>query len=63
MYEKFEALLKENNTNIFTVARETGITSSTLYEWRNGKYTPKVDKLQKIASYFGVPIAYFLEND
>lgn len=61
LYEKFEELLKENNVNPYQVAKATGIVQSTFYDWKAGRYTPKVDKLQKIAEYFDVPITYFIE--
>lgn len=56
MYEKFESLLKEHNVTVYQVAKDTGIAPSTLYEWKAGSYTPKVDKIKKIAEYFGVSI-------
>lgn len=62
MYEKFEKLLKEQKTTIYRVSKETGIPDSTLYEWKSGKYIPKIDKLKKIADYFNVSINYFLEE-
>lgn len=62
MYQKFEELLIKNNVTAYKVAQVTGVLQSTLSEWKVGKYTPKLDKLQKIADYFGVPITYFLEE-
>lgn len=59
MYEKFEELLKKNNVTAYRVAKETGVTTATLTSWKQGKYTPKREKLQKIADYFGVGIEYF----
>lgn len=63
MYEKFEALLKARGVSIYAVAKATGILSTTLYAWRDKEYKPKVDKLQKIANYFGVDVTYFLETE
>lgn len=63
MYKKFEALLTEKNISAYQVAKETGIATSTLTEWKNGTYTPKADKLMKIADFFGVPLEYFLKED
>ncbi|EJW14149.1 helix-turn-helix domain-containing protein [Paenibacillus alvei] len=60
MYEIFEQLLKEHNVTAYRVAKETGITTATLTSWKQGKYTPKQEKLQKIADYFGVTLDYFL---
>ena len=62
MYKKFKDLLLKNNITAYVVAKETGIATATLSEWKNGKYTPKLDKLQAIANYFNVPITYFLEE-
>lgn len=62
MYQKFEALLCKNKITAYAVAKKTGVSSATLSEWKNGKYTPKLDKLQAIANYFNVPITYFLEE-
>ena len=54
MYEIFEQLLSKYGITAYKVAKETGITTATLSNWKQGKYTPKQDKLQKIADYFGV---------
>lgn len=62
MYKKFEKLLSENQTTIYRVSKETGIPDSTLYEWKSGRSNPKIDKIQLLAVYFGVPIEYFLED-
>lgn len=59
MYSKFEELLKKNNVTAYRVAKETGVTTATLTSWKQGKYTPKREKMQKIADYFEVPIEYF----
>lgn len=63
MYKKFEKLLNERNITAYQVATETGIAQATLTEWKNGTYTPKVDKLMKIADFFEVPLEYFLKED
>ena len=59
MYEKFQELLDKYGKTAAQVSKETGVASSTLSEWKKGKYTPKLDKLQKIADFFNVPIDYF----
>ena len=63
MYEKFLALLEQNQVTPYRVSKETGISESTLSDWKLGKCQPKVDKLQKIAKYFGVDVTYFLDNE
>lgn len=62
MYDKFAALMEQHNVTPYKVGKETNISSVTLSDWKFGKYTPKIDKLQKIADYFEVPIDYFLEK-
>lgn len=61
MYLRFLSLLEERGITSYKVAKETGISQVTLSDWKNGRSTPKVDKLQKIANYFEVPITYFLD--
>lgn len=63
MYLKFEELLKEKGITAYKVAKETNISSTTISDWKMGKYVPKIDKLQKIANYFGVSVSYFLDSD
>ena len=57
-YETFEKLCNERKCSVSTVSKETGIASSTLSEWKKGSYTPKNDKLQKIADFFGVSMDF-----
>ena len=61
MYKVFEALLEKNHETAYRVARETGISTATLTEWKKGTYEPKIEKLMLIADYFGVPITVFLD--
>jgi transcriptional regulator with XRE-family HTH domain len=61
-YNSFEKILEERNISAYKVGKETGVATATLSSWKTGKYTPKVEKLQKIANYFGVSIEYFLEK-
>lgn len=62
MYKKFADLLSKTNKTIYRVAVDTGISTATLYDWRDGKSKPKIDKIKLIADYFGVSIEYFLEK-
>lgn len=63
MYEKFEQLLKKNNVTPYRVHKETGISTATLSDWKNGKSEPKRDKIEKICDYFSVPISYFYGDE
>ena len=60
MYEIFERLLEEHGVTAYKVCKATGLTTATISNWKAGRYTPKQDKLQKIADYFGVSIEYIM---
>ena len=62
MYGKFERLLAERGVTAYQVAKETGISTATLTQWKQGKFTPKMDKILLIADYFGVPLEYFVRE-
>lgn len=61
MYQKFEQLVKERGITAYRVAKDLGLAPTVFSDWKSGKSKPKVDKLKKIADYFGVTIEYFLE--
>lgn len=63
MYDVFRQLLEENGKTAYEVAKETGVATSTLTEWKKGTYTPKIDKLIKIANYFNVPVTIFISEE
>ena len=46
---------------VYQVSKDTGISNSTLSDWKAGRSEPKLDKLKKLADYFGVEVTYFLE--
>lgn len=58
MYEVFVELLQKNNMTAYQVCKATGIAPATISDWKNGKSTPKQDKLKKIADLFGVSLDY-----
>ncbi len=56
MYERFVQLLQENNMTAYRVAKETGVTQTTLSDWKTARATPKTATLQKIADFFNVSL-------
>ena len=54
MYDRYVELLTEKKCKTADVAKSTGIHPSTFSDWKKGKSSPKYDKIQKIAEYFGV---------
>lgn len=62
MYKKYESLCESMGVSSYQVAKETGIAQSTLSDWKSGRSNPKLDKLKKLADYFGVSIEYFIKD-
>jgi len=62
-YEKFEELCQKQNLTAYQVSIKSGVATSTLTSWKQGKYIPKIEKIQKIADLFGVPVTDFLESE
>lgn len=60
MYEIFEQLCELKGITAYKVSVDTNISRSTLSDWKSGRYTPKQDKLQKIADYFEVSLDYLM---
>lgn len=56
MYKEYVKLRDERGVTDYRVAKETGITKSTFTDWKNGRSEPKIDKLTKIARFFGVSV-------
>ena len=63
MYEKFAQLLAVHGITANTVAKAVHVNASTFTDWKQGKSQPKLEKLQKIADYFNVPVSYFYDGD
>lgn len=52
--KNFNYYLAINGKNQNDIVRDLNITASTVSDWANGKKYPRVDKMQKLADYFGV---------
>ena len=63
MYERFAKLLEIKGITAYRLSKDTGISRTTLSEWKSGRSTPKADKMQKIADYFGVTVNYLMGWD
>lgn len=63
MYEIFEQLLQKFNVTSYKISKETGVTQTTLSNWKNGKSTPSTSNMQKIADYFNVSIDYLMNGE
>ena len=62
-YEIYCSLKNGKNVKDADVAKATNIGKSTFSDWKSGRSIPKQDKMQRIASYFGVPIDILLNDN
>ena len=62
-YARFEKLLRAKDVTVYQVSKATGIAASTFTDWKNGRSTPKADKLARIAAFFGVGLDELLETE
>ena len=58
MYDNYAKIRDSKGLKDYNVAKGTGISPGTFGDWKAGNYTPKVDKLQKIADFLGVSLEY-----
>ena len=63
MYEIFAKLMAERGLTAYRVSMDTGVSQATLSDWKRGRSTPKLPKLQKLADYFGVSLEYLMGAD
>lgn len=56
MYTTYAKIRDELGLTDYRVAEMTAISRSTMSDWKNGKSTPKADKLLRIACVLGVSV-------
>lgn len=59
--KKILELAEKNNISVSCLEKTLGFGNGTIKKW--GESSPSVDKLKKVADYFGVSIEYFLEQE
>lgn len=60
MYEIFEQLLQSFGVTAYQVSKATGISQTTLSNWKQRRNILSPKFLQKIADYFGVSVDYLM---
>ena len=61
-YSTFNKLCQDKQVTPYEVSKKTGVAQQTFSAWKKGEYEPKIDKLCKIANYFGVAVTIFIEE-
>lgn len=55
-----KALRKEKKLTVDRLAKEMGVSKSTISLWENGKTNPRINQIEKLSDYFGVSKSYVL---
>ncbi len=63
MYERYCELRDRRGLRDAAVANATGIPKSTFSDWKSGRSVPKIEKLQRIADFFGVTVDYLMGKE
>lgn len=58
LVENIKSLCEESGTSIPKMEKELGLSKGSVYNW--DKNSPSIDKVQKVAEYFGVSTDYLL---
>lgn len=65
-YEKYKQLRDSHNVRDVDVSRGSGVSAATLSCWARmgepGGYEPKIEKRQKVANYFCVPLGALISD-
>ena len=60
IFERLCALMKERGVKASHVTKELKLSNSAFTDWKNGKCSPGVEALSKLAPYFGVSLDYLI---
>ena len=60
IYDNVKNACKERGISVSELEEKLGFARSSIYKW--DKHCPSVEKVSKVADYFGVDIKYLLEE-
>lgn len=63
MWGIYAELRDKRGLTDYQVAKETGLSPSLFSDWKAGRSVPKIDRLQKIARFFGVSVSYLIGEE
>jgi len=58
--ERLTELMEEKQKNAKTIAREIGVSESTLSDWKNGKSLMKLSSAIKVVNYFNCSLEFLM---
>lgn len=59
IFDKIHALCKKKKISIHALEKTVKLGGGTIHTWRTS--SPSVEKLKRVADYFGVSVDYFLK--
>ena len=62
MSKNIKFYLNRKNLNVKDFAKQLGFKYTTVLDWVNGNTYPRIDKIEKMAKYFGVSKADLVEE-
>lgn len=51
------------NKKVSEVMKHMGVTDAAVYQWESGQYTPRPDKLVKLAQFYGCTVDDLLKKN
>lgn len=62
MYDNFIKIAKSKGLTPYKISKGSGVSCATLTSWKNGSYTPKLDKIRLIADFLQVDVSDITEG-
>lgn len=63
VYQRYCEVRDKLNYKDSDVSKGANITKSTFSDWKAGRYTPKQDKMQRIAEFLGITVDYLMTGE
>lgn len=60
--KKFRELLEERHLSQKEIAKICNVSTSTVSTWYKGINIPRMNKIERLANYFGLTKSYFIED-
>lgn len=55
--------MEDKNVKATDICQALGIKHNTFSDWVNAKSYPRIDKIERMANYFGIPKAFLVEEN
>lgn len=61
-YQVYQYFRDQAGLTDYKVSQQSGISTAVLAQWKRGEYNLKLDKLQKLARVFSIPVQVFYDE-